>query len=105
MTVESSKAKTTIIHLRQRKKLCEQKMAENNSKLLLLGKFDLDPEEILDKSLLFDLKRTSKDKIFDSILENIPDKNDIYYIEHREGTNPFRLRKDPKKAEKDNKDN
>ena len=76
-------------------------MVENNSKLLLSGKFDLNPEEILDKSLLFDLKKTREDKIFDSILEKIPDKNDIYYIEHREGTNAFRLRKDPKKAEKD----
>ena len=33
--------------------------------------------------------------------KKIPDKNDIYYIEHREGTNRFRLRKDPQKAEKD----
>ena len=44
MTVESSKAKTTIIHPRQTKKLCEQKMVENNSKLLLSRKFDFDPE-------------------------------------------------------------
>ena len=101
MTVEWSKAKTKIIHLEQRKKLCEQKMAENNSKLLLLGKFDFDPKEILDKSLLFDLKKASEDKTFDSILKKIPDKNDIYYIKHREETNSFRLRKDPKKAEKD----
>ena len=101
MTVESSKAKPTIIHPRQRKELREQKMVENNSKLLLSGKFNFDPEEILDKSLLFDLKKTSEDKIFDSILEKIPDKNDIDYIEHRERTNAFRLRKDPKKAEKD----
>ena len=36
MRVESNKAKTTIIHPRKRKKLCEQKMADsNNSKLLL----------------------------------------------------------------------
>ena len=76
-------------------------MAENNSKLLLSGKFNFDPEETLDKSLLFDLKKTSEDKIFDSILEKIPDKNCIYYIEHREEMNTFRLRKDPKKAEKD----
>ena len=48
MTVQSSQAKTTIIYPRHRKKLREQKMAENNSKLLLLGKFDFDPEEILD---------------------------------------------------------
>ena len=77
MTVESKRAKTTIKHPRQRKKLCKQKMAENNSKLLLPGKFDFDLEEILDKSLLFDLKKASKGKIFDSMLEKIPDKNDI----------------------------
>ena len=47
------------------------------------------------------MKKTSEDKIFASIFEKIPDKNDIYYIEHREGTNVFRLRKDPKRAEKD----
>ena len=28
-------------------------------------------------------------------------QNDVYYIEHREGTNASRLRKDPKKTEKD----
>ena len=50
--------------------------------------------------LLFDLKKTSKNKIFDAILEKIPEKNDIYYIKHREETNVFRLRKDPKKLEK-----
>ena len=55
MTIEWSKAKTTIIHPRQRKKICEQKMAKNNSNLLLLRKFDFDPEGILDKLLLFDL--------------------------------------------------
>ena len=48
MTVQSSQAKTTIIYPRHRKKLREQKMTENNSKLLLSGKFDFDPEEILD---------------------------------------------------------
>ena len=68
-TVESSKAKTTIIHPRQRKRLHKQKMVENNSKLLLSSKFDFDSEEILDKLLLFDLKKRSEDKIFDSIFE------------------------------------
>ena len=87
MTVESSKAKPIINHLRQRRKLHEQKMLEKNSKLLLSGKFDFHPEEILDKSLLFNLKKTRKDKIFDSILEKIPDKNNVYYIKHSEGMN------------------
>ena len=58
-------------------------MAENSSKVMLSGKFDFDIEEILDKLLLFDLKKTSEDKIFDSILEKLPDKNDIYYMEYR----------------------
>ena len=39
--------------------------------------------------------------MFHSILDKIPDKNDIYYIQHREGMNAFRLRKDPQKVEKD----
>ena len=77
-------------------KTSRTEMAENNSKLFLSEKFDFEPEEILDKLLLFDFKKTSEEKIFDSILEKIPDKNDIYYIEHREGTNAFRIRKDSK---------
>ena len=53
IVVESSRTKATINHPRQRKKLREQKMMENKSKLLLSGKFDFNPKEILDKSLLF----------------------------------------------------
>ena len=66
-----------------------------------LGNLTLIPEEILNKPLLFDLKKTNEEKIFDYILEKIPGKNDNYYIEHREGTNPFRIRKDPKQAKED----
>ena len=59
ITFESSKAKTTIIHPRQKKKkkIRKQKMVENNSRLLLTEKFDFDLEEIWDKLLLFDLKK------------------------------------------------
>ena len=60
-------------------------MAENNSKLLVSGKFDSDPKEIFDEWLLFNLKNTSEEKMFDSILEKVPDKKDIYHIEHRQG--------------------
>ena len=43
-------------------------------------KFNFDPEEILDKSLLFDLKKTSKKKIFDSILKkNTRQKRYVLY--------------------------
>ena len=100
--LNQKKAKTSIKHPRETKKFCEQKMAENNSTFLLSGRFDFDPKEILDKSLLFDLKKKlSGEKIFDLIIEKILDKNDIYHIEHREGTNTFRIRKDSKQAEKD----
>ena len=61
--------------------------------------FDFDPEEYLDKSLLFNLKKTSEEKIFDAILEKILD-NDNNYIKHRECTNGFRIRKE-KHVEKD----
>ena len=49
---------------------------------------------------MFDLKKTSKEKVFDAILEKIPN-NDSYYIKYREGTNAFRIRKDKKQVEKD----
>ena len=39
MTVESKKAKATIKHLKERKKLRKQKMMENDLKLLLSGRF------------------------------------------------------------------
>ena len=101
MTVESKKGKTIIKYPRKRKKLREQEIVENNLKLLLSAKFDFYPEEILYKLLLFNLKKRSEEKIFDSILEKMPDKNSIYYIEHREGTNTCRIRKDPKQGKKD----
>ena len=68
--------------------------------MLLSGKFDFDPEEILDKSLLFDSKKASEEIIYDFILEKIPDKNNIYYTEHSGVTNAFRIRKDSKQDEK-----
>ena len=101
MTVESKRVKTTIKHPRERKKLHKQKMAENNSKLFLSGKFNFDLQKIFDKFLLFNLKKASEEKVIDSILEKIPDKNDIYYMERRKGTNASRIRKDSKQAKKD----
>ena len=88
------------IHLRERKKALEAGMAKNNSARILPKNFDFDLQELLDKSLLFDLRKTSKEKIFDAILEKIPD-DDMYYIERREGKNTFRIRRDKKQGEKD----
>ena len=49
-------------------------MAKNNSKLLSSGKFDFDPKKFLDNSLLFTLKETSEEKIFDFILKKYQTK-------------------------------
>ena len=57
-------------------------MAKKNSKAILSKTFDFDPEEYLDKYLLFNLKKTSEEKFFDSIFEKIPDA-DMYYIEQK----------------------
>ena len=62
MTAESKRVKTTIKHPRERKQLRQKRMVENNAKLLLSGKFDFHPKEILNKSLLFDLKKRSEKK-------------------------------------------
>ena len=101
--IKTDKAEMTIKHPRELKKLLEKKkkkIAKKNSKSILLDTLDFDPEEYLDKSLLFNLRKTSKEKIFDAILEKILD-NDNYYIKHKECTNGFRIRKDEKHVEKD----
>ena len=75
-------------------------MAKNNSKSILPGTFDSDPEECLNKSLVTDLKKTSEEKFFDAIIEKLLN-NGTCFIKHRNGINAFRIRKDQKKAEKD----
>ena len=76
-------------------------MAINNSDFLLSSTFDPNPEDILDKSIYFDLKKTSEKKILDRIIEKMPN-NDKYYIEHRERINTFCLRRDKREEKKDN---
>ena len=98
--IEAEKFIQTPKHLREKKKFIEQQMAKKNSKEILSKTFDFDPGEYLDKSLLFDLKKRSVEKIFDSILKKIPN-TDTYYIEHKEGSNAFRITKDSDQQEKD----
>ena len=76
-------------------------MAINNSDFLLSSTFDPNPEDILNKSIHFDLKKASEKKILDRIIEKMPN-NDKYYIEHRKRINTFRLRRDKREEEKDN---
>ena len=100
MQIEAERFIQTPKDPRERMKFLEQQMAKKNSKTILSKTFDFDLEEYLNKSLLFDLKKTSEEKFFDSILEKIP-SSDMYYIEHRQGSNAFRIRKDRNQPEKD----
>ena len=52
-----------LLQPRERKKIKEQKIANSakNSEALV-SDFEFDPEEILDQSLLFNLKKTSEEK-------------------------------------------
>ena len=98
--IEVGKSIQTHKHSRERKKFLEQQITKKNPKAILSKTFYFDPEEYLDKSLLFDLKKTREEKNFDSIFEKIPD-TDTYYIEDREVSNPFKIRKDRDQSEKD----
>ena len=51
-------------HPRGQKKLIGKKMAKKNSQSILSCTFDFDPEEYLDKSLLFGLKISSENFFF-----------------------------------------
>ena len=51
-------------HPRGQKKLIGKKMAKKNSQSVLSLTFDFDPEEYLDKSLLFGLKISSEKNFF-----------------------------------------
>ena len=51
-----------MMHSRQQEKLKEIHMAKKNSNFLLYSAFDLNPEDILDKSMQFDQKKNSEEK-------------------------------------------
>ena len=55
--IESGKSIKTPKHPRERKKFLEQQMAKKNSKAILSKTFDFDPQEYLNKSLLFNLNK------------------------------------------------
>ena len=100
MTVEPKRAKQQLNIQGKKKNFAYKKWWKIIQNCCYLENFGFNIEETLDKSLSFDLKKTSEEKIFDSILEKIPDKNDVYYIEHREEMDAFRIRKDSKQAAK-----
>ena len=51
-----------MVHTRDKKKALEVNVAKKNSQAIISKTFDFDPEDYLDKSLLFDLKKAVKRK-------------------------------------------
>ena len=83
-----------ISHPRTRKQLKEKEIARGNS-AAVHANFTINPEDFLDVPLLFNLKITDEMEIEDWLVDNLAVNNDEYYIEHKQGTNVFRIRKEP----------
>ena len=67
--------------------------ANENTENLLLGEFNFDPKDILNKKLIFDTPIIGEEIIIDRIIDAINDPfNDKYWPEHKPGTNCFTLR-------------
>ena len=82
------------MHSKTRKQLKEKAIACANSKMVQAGlKYDI--ENLIDVSLLFNLKMMDEFEIEDWLEDNLAINNDDYYIEHKRGTNVFRIRKEP----------
>ena len=84
----------TISHPRTRKQLKEKQIARGNS-AAVQANFTINPEDFLDVPLLFNPKMTDEMEIEDWVVDNLAVSNDEYYIEHKQGTNVFRIREEP----------
>ena len=73
-----------IQHPKERRKIRETRIARDNS-AAVNALFSIDFEGYLGKPLVFDLKSTREEEIFDWLLSNISLDNDMYYIEHEDG--------------------
>ena len=66
--------------------------ANENTENLLLGEFNFDPKDILNKKLIFDATIIGEEIIIDRIIDAINDPfKDKYWPEHKPGTNYFTL--------------
>ena len=53
--------------------------------------------------MIFDSKKTAEEKILYRLIENLPEDNDKYFIEHdKSSTNSFWIRQDKNQGEKEN---
>ena len=59
----------------------------------MIAKFNFNPKEILNKTLIFDMSMVDEEVIMDRIIGAINDPfNDKDWIEHKPGTNYFTFR-------------
>ena len=78
----------------------ELQIAQNNVSALMEGKFSFRPENILNKTILFDASRVHEETIINKIIENLPSTNDEFYIIYEPGANTFSLRREDRKQGK-----
>ena len=67
----------TIAHPSTSRKLKQKRLARGNS-VAVKADSAIDPEDYLDKPLVFDLKTTSEDEVFDWLVTNMAVDNDVY---------------------------
>ena len=65
-----------ISHPKSRQKIKERRLARGNS-AAVKADFAIDPEDYIDKPLVFDIKTTSEDEIFDWLVTNMANDNGI----------------------------
>ena len=62
---------------------------------MVQANFTINPEDFLDALLFFNLRMTDEMEIEDWLEDNLSVNNGKYYIEHKQGTDVFRIRKEP----------
>ena len=71
----------------------EDQVTRDNVSKLMRGEFDFNPENILNKLLMFDTNKIDEEIIMDMIIDALNDKrNDEFYIEYLVGSNYFTLK-------------
>ena len=58
------------------------------------------PRDYLNKPLVFDMKKTSEEKILDRIIEKLSSDNNQLYVKHRADTDTFIVNQDKRQQEK-----
>ena len=86
--VANTKAKATF-----KVKKNTDKMKKTNTKKLMIGEFNFDAKEMLNKTLIFNTSMVDEEVIIDRIMDTINDRfNDKYWIGHKPGMNYFMLK-------------